>query len=240
LTAALAGADPLAAIQSRVGTYWVNRLQSAVIATMGGVFKYNETATDAFHTINDLTNDVKGASFQAGVTNFTAEGFVDTLGTMGDSLEDLGMVIVHSTVYLRMIKGDLIDFIKDSTGTTRIPFFMNRRVIVDDRMPSPSTNVFETWIFGAGALLLGTGTPDVPTEIDRKPDAGTGGGQSVLHSRLEWAIHPEGYKFKAASIANGGPGNGTGVNDLNNAASWQRARTQRKQIKIARFITREA
>jgi hypothetical protein len=39
---------------------------------------------------------------------------------------------------------------------------------------------------------------------------------------------------------NGGPGNGTGANELQNAGSWNRVFPERKQVKFARLVTREA
>lgn len=240
LSSALAGADPLGAVEALVGKWWLRRFQDAFVATMGGVFKYNDTASDAFHTQFDLTHDIKGASFIAGVTDFSAEACIQALLTAGDSLENLTMIMMHSTVYGKLLTNDLIDFRTDSSGTTRIPTFLDREVIVDDGLPSPSAGVFETWLFGTGAVKYGQGLPDEPTETERLPSAGNGGGQSVLYSRLEWCIHPAGYKFKAAAIPVGGPSNGTGVNELNNAASWQRVWPERKQIKIARLITRES
>ena len=42
------------------------------------------------------------------------------------------------------------------------------------------------------------------------------------------------------TAANGGPGNGAGANDLQNAGSWDRVYPERKQIKFARMVTREA
>lgn len=230
----LAGADPLAAMGGRVGYYWTRRMQAAFIATWTGVLADN-TANDS----GDYTNDVSGASFVDGVTNFSAEAFLDAVLTMGDSQGALSIVMVHSVVMNRMQKNNLIDFIPDARGEVNIPTFLGRRVVVDDGMPK-SGNVYQTWIFGAGATRLGVGTPDMATEIERKASAGNGGGQTVLHSRVEWCIHPVGHAFVAASPADGGPSNASSSNNLANAGSWNRVYPERKQVKFARLITREA
>lgn len=229
--------DPMDAIASRVAAYWTRRLQAAFVAVMKGMFANNATATDAYHTQNDMTYDVKGASFVDGVTNFTAENFIDATLTMGDSMEDLGMIMVHSVVYARMQKNNLIDFIPDSEGRVNIPTFLNRMVIVDDAMPVTS-GVYESWLFGAGAVALGMGSPGTPTEVERKASAGNGGGQEILHNRVEWALHPVGHAYVGTS-PNGGPSNAATTNNLANASSWRRVFTERKQIKIARLVTRE-
>lgn len=239
LAAALAGADPMQAIASRVGYYWARRLQAVFVATMKGVFADNDAAPSASeHVQGDLTVDISGAGFTDGVTNFSAEAFIDAAVTMGDSMEDLGMVMVHSVVYARMQKNNLIDFVPDATGQVNIPTFLGREVVIDDGMPFNS-GVYESWLFGNGALRLGVGTPADATEVERKPGAGNGGGQSVLYNRVEWTLHPVGHKY-AGSPANGGPSNAATTNNLAHAASWERVFPERKQIKIARLITREA
>lgn len=239
LTSALAGADPMQSIASRVGYYWTRRLQAVFVATMTGLFADNaDDPTGTEHTKNDLTVDISGSSHTAGVTDFSAEAFIDACTTMGDSAEDIVAVMVHSVVYSRMQKNNLIDFIPDATGQVRIPTFLNREVIVDDSMPA-NGGVYESWLFGAGALRLGIGTPKVPTEVSRIPSGGNGGGQDVLYSRVEWCLHPNGHKF-AGTPANGGPSNASTSNNLAHADSWERVFPERKQIKIARLITREA
>lgn len=238
LATVLAGADPMQAISNRVSGYWVRRLQQVFLATAKGVFADNAAApVGTEHVQNDMTLDIKGASYVAGVTSFSAEAFLDATLTMGDSMDDLGMVFVHSVVYNRMQKNNLIDFIPDADGKVNIPTFLGRQVIVDDSMPVTS-GVFESWMFGSGAFRLGMGSPAVPTEVQRIAASGNGSGQDTLHNRVEWALHPVGCSYIGTSPA-GGPSNAATSNNLASAGSWQRAFAERKQIKIARLITRE-
>ncbi len=233
LTSALAGTDPMAAIANRVAFYWTRRMQAVFVATQNGVIKDN-VSNDA----GDYENDISGVGYIAGVTDFSAEAFLDAAVTMGDSMQDLVAVMVHSVVFNRMQKNNLIDFIPDARGEVQIPTFLGREVIIDDGMPSAG-NVYDTWLFGAGALRLGVGSPKVPTEVEREAGGGNGGGQEILYSRVQWSLHPNGHAYTGTS-PNGGPGNGTGANDLNNAGSWNRVFPERKQIKFARLVTREA
>lgn len=239
LTSDLIAVDPMQAIANRVSDYWSRREQAAFIATMKGIYANNATATDAYHTQNDMLFDVSGAAFSAGVTNFTAEAFIDATLTMGDGLEDLTMVCVHSIVYGRMLKNNLIDFIQDSINgqAIRIPTFLGRELIVDDGMPF-NAGVFDTWLFGRGAVRNGRGAPKVPTEMDRVASAGNGSGQDVMHNRVEWCLAPVGYAY-IGTAPNGGPSNAATANNLAAAASWRRAFNERKQIKMARLVTRE-
>lgn len=238
LATALSGDDPARAIAERVGFYWSRRLQAAFVATIKGVFADNAAAPSGTeHTAGDLTNDIKGASYSAGVTDFSAAAFLDAILTIGDSLNDLSLVMVHSVVYGRMQKNNLIDFIPDARGETMIATYQGKQVVVDDGMPAAS-GVYDTWVFGPGAVRMGVGSPAVPTEVFRHPAAGNGAGQSTLYNRVEWAIHPVGHKY-AGTPASGGPSNASTSNNLAHASSWQRVYPERKQIKIARLITRE-
>ena len=233
LAGALAGSDPMQAIAQRVAFYWTRRLQTVFIATWNGVILDN-VANDA----GDYQNDVSGGAFVDGVTNFSAEAFLDAAVTMGDSMEALTLIMVHSIVFNRMQKNNLIDFIPDARGETQIPTFLGREVIVDDGVPVTGS-VYDSWLFGSGATRLGVGGAKVPTETHREPLAGNGGGQEVLTSRVEWSQHPAGHAY-TGTAPNGGPGNGVGANNLNNAGSWDRVFPERKQVKFARLITREA
>lgn len=245
LTSALAGADATEAISSLVAGYWVRRDQKAFVASVTGVFADNAAAPSGedTHTAGDMTHDVSQdastpGQFEDGVTNFTATGFINATLTMGDGMESLTMMLVHSTVYARMQILQLIIHIPDARGETLIATYQGREVIVDDGMPRTG-NVYDTWLFGAGAIRIGYGTPAVPTELERKASSGDGGGQDILHSRLERIIHPTGHAF-LGTITSGGPSNAATAGNLAAAGSWSRVWPERKQIKIGRFVSREA
>ncbi len=166
---------------------------------------------------------------------------------MGDSMEQLTAIMVHSIVYNRMQKNNLIDFIPDATGQVNIPTFLGRRVIVDDGLPNPagrgaaqtSSGVFHSWILGSNVARFGLGQAKVPTEVERKAAAGDGGGQDILHNRVEWALHPVGHAFIGTAAA-GGPNNTATAGNLAHADSWRRVYGERKMIRVARLITRES
>lgn len=242
LAADLAGADPMSAIANRVAAYWTRRMQTAFIAVLSGVFADNAAAasgTDT-HTVDDLTHDISGVAHVAGVTDFSAEAYLDAKVTMGDNMGKLTMVMMHSIVYNRAQKNNLIDFIPDSRNPAAesIPTFLGAEVIVDDGVTN-AAGVFHTWLFGAGAFRWGNGSAKRPTETLRVPGAGDGAGQDLLWSRVEWALHPVGHAYIGTGFPKGGPKNTTGTAPLNAAASWSRVWPERKQIKIARLITRE-
>ena len=262
LATALAGADPMQSIASRVSDYWVRRLQRAFVAVANGIFANNALADPtlgrsgsigmnaAYGHTGDLTHDISGGGFNAGVTNFSAGAFIDTATLLGDAAEDVTAVFMHSIVYSTAQKNNLIDFIPDSEGKTNIPTFLGRRVIVDDGMPNPAgdnsngaqtaAGIYHTWLVGPASFRLGVGTPIVPTEVFRFPDRGNGAGSDILYNRVEWCIHPVGHAYVGSPALEGGPTNAATANNLAYSGSWVRVFPERKQIKLARLITREA
>ena len=231
LSTALAGPDPIQSISSQTGGYWSQRLQRAFVETMVGVFADNTANNSGDYTFDSAV--LNGGVFQDGLTNFTAENFINAIGTMGDAASNLTGLMVHSIVYNRLLINNLIDFIPDADGTTKIATYMGKRIVQDDGMPF-SGGVFESWIFGAGAVQLGVDTPKVPIEISREPLAANGGGQEVLSNRVEWSIHPTGHAFDTVP-GDGGPTNA----QLALAANWTRVYPNRKQINLARLVSRE-
>lgn len=245
LEAALAGADPMLSIANRVAAVWARAHQATFIATMKGIFADNDAApTGTEHVRYDLVRNLAFTTdgnntpiaYNATTTTFSASAFIEAAATMGDSMDVINTIMVHSIVYARMLKNDLIQFIKPSEGAMSIPYFMGKEVIVDDSMPSPAAGVYESWLFADGAVRLGFGAPKVPTETIRRPELGTGGGREELYNRVEWAIAPVGCGWVGSTTPSGGADDTT----LAAAASWQRVYSERKQIPFARLVTREA
>jgi hypothetical protein len=237
LAADLTGMDPMAAIANRVGAYWARRLQRVFIATINGIFADNAAApggTDT-HTLNDLTHDISGVAFDDGVTNIGGAPFISAFATMGDMMDELTMVMMHSVPFTRLLTDGLIVYGENpkDPASARIPTYLGREVIVDDNVTNVA-GVFDTWLFGRDAFRMGRGLPRVPTAVTRVEAAGNGSGQEVLHNRLEWIVHPVGHAYVGVTPA-GGPSNA----DLASAASWSRRFPERKQIRIARLRTRE-
>ena len=232
LNAALAGADPMEAIAALVSDYWVREEQRMLISSLVGVFDDNET-NDSGDMINDIT--VTGPTPLA-ANLFSAEAFIDAQQTLGDSSEDLVAVSMHSIVFARAKKNNLIDFIPDARGETDIPTFLGLRVVVDDGMPNvirDTVTEFSTYLYGAGSVARGMSAPKVPTETDREPLSGDGGGQEFLITRVEWSIHPRGFAWLSASQVGESPTNA----ELELTANWDRRFNERKQIKLAELRT---
>jgi hypothetical protein len=234
--------DPIDMILADMGGYWSYRNQVQFLSTWQGVFADNDLAPagDDTHDQFDLTHDVSGlagGSFDDGVTNFTAENYINARQKMGDHKNDLAIIITHSVVEATMEKGDLLDYVKDSTGGAPSTY-RGLPIIINDEMTKGSGNVYHTYIFGRGSTGRALVNPpgNLPVERSRHAEGGNGSGQDVVWSRICSCYHPYGYQFVGSPAADGGPTDA----ELATAANWSRRDPERKRIKAVRLITREA
>lgn len=235
LVADLAGADPMEAIANAVADWWIRQFNSVLVATLHGVYLDN-VDNDAGDMVNDIGTDGGGATTSAELVS--ADAIIDTKQTMGDAAEDLKVLIMHSVVYSRLQKQNLIDFIPDSRGEINFPTYLGYRVIVSDtckRVVGSNRTEYITYLVGAGALAwheapLRT-APMI--EVHREPLQGGGVGVDALISRRQFVLHPNGIKWTDSSITGEFPNN----TELALAANWDRVYPERKQVPLAFLVT---
>ncbi len=235
LTAELNGSDPLGAVTEGVAKYWTSQTQAVLVKSLEGV-KADNIANDSGDMVIDVSVAADGTVADA--NRFSAESFINATLTMGDRLDEVTAIGVHSAIYGQMQKNNLIDYIPDSNGVTMIPTYQGRRVIVDDGFVAESygttpVNVkYTTVLFGAGSVAINNGATKTPFAIDRDELAGDGGGEEFLAYRQKLVVHPYGFKFLSASVAGETP---TWA-ELTDATNWDRV-YDRKRVKIAFLIT---
>lgn len=221
LASELAGDDAVARIQSRAAAYWTRQLQRRLVASLTGVLLGN-VASNA----GDMVSDISGGTGDA--AKFSAAAVIDAAGTLGDSMRDLSALAMHSATYKAAMKADLIATIPDSQGGF-IQTFRGLAVIVDDGLPV-TAGTYTTVLFGPNAVGYGVTAPRIAagTEIENKPGAGNGGGQQILHSRVNLAIHPAGFRFTDTTVAAESPS----IAELALPANWART-FERKAVPLA-------
>lgn len=224
-------------IRARIDTYWTRQWQRRLLASVNGVLADN-VANDG----GDMVFDIAGAT-NADVTAstiFTRQNFTSAAFTMGDAVDGIQAIAVHSVVYKRMIDNDDIDFIKDSAGNMTVPTFLGKRVIVDDSMTytpaAGSAGVdaaarYTSVLFGQGAFGFGNGQPKVPVEVERQATQGNGGGIETLWTRKTWICHPFGFQNTSTPAAES-----FSLAELATAAVWDRV-VDRKNIPLAFLVT---
>lgn len=240
-------------IKARTSKYWEWQWQRRIVAATLGLYNCNIQASNAgmdtgFGVTNDMVTDISidnGVGADANFfdrTAFTAARF-----TMGDHVDDLSAILVHSVVYQRMINQDDIDFIQDSQQQGTIPLYQGHRVIVDDGAPSFATTSgggtrYVTTLFGPAVFAYGEGSPTTPVEIWRDPSIGSGGGEEQLWERKTWLLHPTGHSnlnaTNTAAETSGGAGDGLWqtLADLRLGTNWKRNHF-RKNVPVAFLVT---
>lgn len=207
LSAALAGADPMAAIGNLVAGFWARDMQKELINILNGVF-----------AATTMTNHVLDVSTEEGAAaNISASVFIDGLQMLGDAQSQLTAVAMHSAVKSYLKKQNLITTQRDS-NSVEFETYQDRRVIVDDGCPY-SGGVYTTYLFGNGAIAFGNGNPVgfVATEVDR--DKKKGSGVDYLINRRTFILHPRGVQWTNSSRA---AVESPTRADLANKANWKR------------------
>ena len=224
-------ADPVGAITGRIGQYWATNNERRVIESVRGLVADN-IDNDGGDMVVDISVAVDTTPTDA--NRIDADAVIDTVQTLGDHGEMVTAIAMHSVVYRRLQKLNLIDFIPNARGEINIPTYQGKTVIVDDSLSgttygtSPANTYYDTILFGQGQFAGGEGAVNVPSEFLRKPDAGNGGGEERLYSRRSDIIHPAGYQFLSASVA----GQSATQAELALAANWDRV-YNRKNVSLA-------
>jgi len=221
LASELSGSDALQRIQDRARAYWDRQVQRRLVASLNGILGDN-VANDAGDMLVDISAEVGDAAF------FSAAAVIDAAASCGDAMDGLSAIAMHSDIYARALKADLIATIPDSQGGF-IKTFRGLAIVVDDGLPV-AANVYTTVLFGPGAVGYGITEPRIAdgTEIENSPSAGRGGGMQTLHSRVNLAVHPAGFSFVEANVADVSPS----IAELALAANWNRV-VDRKAVPLA-------
>lgn len=220
LAKALSGDDPMGAIGKLVAAYWARRWQVTLINILTGVF----AAPSMAGNLRDISAE-NGASGIIG-----ASTTIDALQLLGDSKDKLTAFTMHSAVQAKLAKDNLIAFNLDSEGKPTIPTYLGKRIVVDDGCPV-ANDIYDTYIFGEGAIGYGEGAAPVPTETDRDSLAG----DDILINRRHFVLHPRGVRWMDAAVVGQGPTNA----ELANAANWNRV-YENKNVRMVLFRHRIA
>jgi hypothetical protein len=232
LAAELAGSDPIVALRDRVTAYWDRQWERRLVASLIGILNSN-VANNA----SDMVVDISGNSGTA--AEFGATAVINAAATLGDEINAVKAIAMHSHVYQQGLINDEVQFIPDSQGK---PFATYRGMAVaaiDDNL-TISTGIYLTVLFGSGAVGFGVSEPTTGygTEIFRGPSSGNGGGQTTLYSRTNVAIHPLGYAWSDGTGGSAIAGDSPSLADLALASHWTRVSTSRKSVPLAFLVTK--
>lgn len=211
----LAGADPVQAILDQVENYWYDKMQANLFSSIQGVVADNIANDDG-----DMVYDVT----EIGDGKISSETIIDTNFLMGDKFNEITAIAMHSKPYATLVKNNLIDFKEDSIQNVGFGTYLGKSVILDDYHTSTTetineveTTVYWNIMFKNGAFGYAESFEGyMPTEVDRNADRS--GGETYLHSRRVFALHPAGFDWTEASVAKKFPTNA----ELATASNWDR------------------
>ena len=224
LASELSGSDAMARVRERATAYWTRQGQKRLISMLMGIKAHN-IANDGGDMIHDASTETIGAT-----------QVIDAAGTLGDAMGAFRAIAMHSDLYKSLLKQDLIEYIRDSDGSLVMTTYRGLAVTVDDGLVPDSNGVYTSVLFAAGAIGYGSAEPRIAagTEIENLPGAGNGGGQQILHTRVNMAFAPLGYGWTEASVAKESPS----IAELAIAENWKRTAAERKQVPIAFLLTK--
>ena len=238
LTTEMTDADPMGAVVETIGGFWATDDESRTIQSALGVLADN-VANDGGDMVIDVANDIDpNVTPVADADRISGDVVVNAAQTAGDRKRGFAALAVHSVTHARLQKlGLLVNQFDAETGRLEFQTYLGYRVIMDDSLPAVAgTNrvTYTSILFGAGAIGYGTGKVKTPSEIERIAGAGNGGGETVIHSRVNTCFHIYGTEFTSASVAGESPT----YAELADAANWNRV-VERKRIAIAFIKTND-
>ncbi|MBK5646391.1 MAG: methyltransferase [Acinetobacter sp.] len=211
LAKALSGDDPLGAVGDLVADYWAREFQGFTVNTLKGVFGSASMASNTHDISAGAAAVIDGVSF------------IDASYKLGDAVDKLTAIAMHSATMAALAKQGLIETVRDADGVVLYKTFMDRRVIVDDGMPVDG-DVFTSFLFGQGAI----GFQDIGAPVGVETDRDSLAGSDILINRRHFVLHPRGIKWSGAM---GIAPNNSGLSTENN---WERVYDP-KQIRIVAF-----
>lgn len=222
LSALLSGDDPLRAIADLVAAYWTRDMQKILLATLDGVFKSPSMSSHVLDISGELDSDAL----------ISGDSFIDATQLLGDAKELLTGVMMHSAVEAYLAKRQLIEYVQEKDQSVRVPYFMGKRVVVDDSTPYDTTTKTGTmYLFGNGAIALGNGSHPriIETEIDR--DSLASSGEDFLINRRIFILHPRGIKWTDTTKADVFPDN----TELADGDNWELV-YEPKAIRVVKHV----
>jgi len=153
---------------------------------------------------------------------------INALLKVGDELENLRAIIMHSKVYGDLLQNNLIDYVQESE-VDRIPTYMGRRVFVSDRTPvdtSNDNNIYSTYLVGNGSFFH-----DFQAELDVEFDRDILDKSDLIAADVHYCVHLRGTNWKTSS-----PDKPTKA-QVKDTANWEQAAESNKEIKLVALLT---
>jgi hypothetical protein len=190
LAKAFSGSDPLGAMADQVSDYWTGEMSKILVSSLTGLF--SDT------TMTGLVNDIT-AGGDAPSRTLNASTFVDSCAKLGDAASKLSVLAVHSATFAKLVKEQLITYLRSAEFDMNMPFYLGKLVLIDDSLPVGSGGTagqYTSYVFTPGSVVYGGNVAPVPVETAR--DALTG--VDMLITRYHMVMHPRGASIDLSGI----------------------------------------
>lgn len=214
-TKELTGADPMTHIANSVSDFYKQVRTKDLMSTIDAVL----SLTAMKDHVTDITAETDPKINETSLIYAQQKA-------IGDSADNMGLLIMHSYIYARYKALGLVDYNKYTVtnaieNTLDLPTINGFIPIVSDRFTVDTTGanpVYKTYLVGAGAILTCDKTNyEKPYYTDY--DAETNAGVSKLYTKQGYVLHPNGVSIKADKIAKESPTNA----ELGTSANWSLA-----------------
>lgn len=206
-TKELTGADPLGLIKSKIAGYyrqvWENELVNIANAVLG-VTALADHITD----LSITSGTVADKNLITETTMIDAEQ-----KALGDMAGGLGLVIMHSKIFAKYKKLQLVEYSKYVVGGAikqdiMLPTINGKAVIVTDYYTVDTTvpgfPVYKTYLFGEGAFLSAEKS-NYEKQYTTNYDPETSAGIDKFYTKQGMVLHPNGLSLAVDSIAKESP-----------------------------------
>lgn len=234
LSGALSGTDPLKIIANLIHNYWERKEQALLLSSLAGVFADN-LANDGGDLIWTAGAEAVGDVVEwngTGPTVMNPIAIIDGQALLGDAQDIFTAIAMHSKCFTDLIKQDLIDYERPSEGATKLPYYLDKQVIIDDSCPtrvgSTSGTLYQSFLFAQGAVGRGEGQAPIPSEFDRQALAS----DTNFITRRHYLLHPRGIKWLNVTCTGATPTNA----ECELADNWDRV-YDKKHIRVAMIET---
>lgn len=229
LAAELASKDPQRSIAQKVSKYWQEEWQRTLIKQLNGIFAAANMATHVYDISSEDGDNATADNLMG--TDAIIEAIQKAIGDNGSKIVAIS---VHSKVYARFQKLNLITFEPYGDQNILVPMFLGKRIIVDDAhtVEAGGTSGFKytSYLYAAGSIGAADGKVKVPVETDR--DSLTAGGQEWLVNRQRKIYHMYGTTFTSASLASISPTDA----ELATGTNWDKV-YESKNIPVIKVVT---
>lgn len=215
-TKELTGAEPMTHIANSVSDYYkqvrTKDLMAIIDAVMG--------LTGMEDHVTDLTAETDSKINETSLIYAQQKA-------IGDSADNMGLLVMHSYIYARYKAMGLVDYNKYTVTNAvekslELPTINGFIPLVSDRFTVDTTDasnpVYKTYMFGSGSVLTCDKTNyENPYYTDYDPE--TNAGVAKLYTKQGYVLHPNGVSIKADKIKKESPTNA----ELGTTANWSLA-----------------